>query len=199
MNLPMSHRAAPFHRHYFVRSSLLSIAMTLLASVSVYAQDAVRPSLAGQDAYNARQEDVSRIPYNLLVGPVRLRVGATVGVEYNDNINYADDGSGVIPNPSGPGFITVTAHPQEDVIVTPNLTLDMIWPVTQLNTLRVDLGIGYSFYLDHSNDNTDYLLVAPKSQVAFDIFVGDFRINLHDRMQLQQDPIQEGALSNVVD
>jgi len=181
MNLPMSHRAAPFHRDHFIRSSLLLVAMTLLASLSIYAQDAVRPSLAGQDSYNARQEDVSRIPYNLLVGPVRLRVGATVGVEYNDNINYAE------------------VNTKDDVIVTPNLTLDMIWPVTQLNTLRLDLGIGYSFYLDHSDNNTDYILVAPKSQLAFDIFVGDFRINLHDRMLLQQDPIQEGALSNVVD
>ncbi len=87
---------------------------------------------------------------------------------------------------------------QDDVIVTPNLTLDAIWPVTQLNTLRLDLGIGYAFYLDHSNNDTDYILVAPKSQIAFDIFVSDFRINIHDRMQLQQDPIQEGALSNVV-
>lgn len=177
----MSHRAARFNPSQFVKSAPLLIAMTLLASVTIYAQDAVRPSLAGQDAYNGRQEDVSRIPYNLLVGPVRFRVGATVGVEYNDNINYAE------------------VNTQDDVIVTPNLTLDMIWPITQLNTLRLDLGIGYSFYLDHSGNNTDYILVAPKSQVAFDIFVGDFRINLHDRMQLQQDPIQEGALSNVVD
>src|SRR5580704_7384693 len=181
MSLSMRHRAARFHRANFVKSAPLVIAMALLASVSAYAQDAVRPSLAGQDAYNARQEDVSRIPYNLLVGPVRLRVGATVGVEYNDNINYAE------------------VNTKDDVIVTPSLTLDMIWPVTSLNTLRLDLGIGYSFYLDHSDNNTDYLLVAPKSQIAFDIFVGDFRINLHDRMQLQQDPIQEGALSNVVD
>src|ERR1700736_3527465 len=179
MSLPMSHRAARFHRGQLVRSAPLLIAISLLASVNVFAQDAVRPSLAGQDAYNARQEDVSRIPYNLMVGPVRMRVGATVGVEYNDNINYAE------------------VNTQDDVIVTPNLTLDMIWPVTSLNTLRLDLGIGYSFYLDHSDNNTDYLLVAPKSQIAFDIFVGDFRINLHDRMQLQQDPIQEGALSNV--
>src|ERR1041384_114132 len=88
---------------------------------------------------------------------------------------------------------------EDDVIVTPSLTLDMLWPVTQLNTLRLDLGLAYSFYLDHSDNNTDYLLVAPKSQIAFDIFVGDFRINLHDRMQLQQDPVQEGALSNVAD
>ena len=180
MNLPISHRAAPFHRNHFVKSALLVIGMMVSAGFTVNAQDAIRPSLAGQDAYDARQEDVSRIPYNLMMGPVRFRFGATVGVEYNDNINYAE------------------VNTQDDIIITPSLTLDAIWPVTQLNTLRLDLGIGYSFYLDHSNDNTDYLLVAPKSQLAFDIFVGDFRINLHDKFQLQQDPVQEGALSNVV-
>jgi hypothetical protein len=177
----MSYRAARFRHNPSGKVALLFLGMLSAFSISVFAQDAIRPSLAGQDAYEARQEDVSRIPYNLLVGPVRLRVGATVGVEYNDNINYAE------------------VHTEDDVIVTPNLTLDMIWPVTQLNTLRVDLGVGYSFYLDHSGNNTDYLLVAPKSQIAFDIFVGDFRINLHDKMQLQQDPVQEGALSNVTD
>lgn len=177
----MSHRDARFRRNPSGRVALLFLGMLSAFSINVFAQDAIRPSLAGQDAYEARQEDVSRIPYNLLVGPVRLRVGATVGVEYNDNINYAQ------------------VNTEDDVIVTPNLTLDMIWPVTQLNTLRIDLGLGYSFYLDHSGNNTDYLLVAPKSQIAFDIFVGDFRINLHDKMQLQQDPVQEGALSNVAD
>src|SRR5881394_698059 len=168
-------------RDRFCKSVALSFLMSILAAAGVYAQDAIRPSLAGQEASEARQEDVSRIPYNLLLGPMRVRVGATVGAEYNDNINYAE------------------VHTEDDFIVTPSLTLDMIWPVTQLNTLRVDLGLGYSFYLDHSDNNTDYLLVAPKSQIAFDIFVGDFRINLHDKMQLQQDPVQEGALSNVVD
>ncbi len=176
----MSHRAAPFRRNLFIKSALLIVGM-LPAGISLYAQDAIRPSLAGQDSYEARQEDVSRIPYNLMLGPVRFRVGATVGVEYNDNINYAE------------------VNTEDDVIVTPSLTLDMIWPVTQLNTLRIDLGLGYSFYLDHSGNDTDYLLVAPKSQIAFDIFVGDFRINLHDKMLLQQDPVQEGALSNVAD
>ena len=177
MNLPMSHRAAPFN---YLKYTLFALGMMLSAGTCIYAQDAIRPSLAGQDSYEARQEDVSRIPYNLMMGPVRFRVGATVGVEYNDNINYAE------------------VNTQDDVIVTPSMTLDAIWPITQLNTLRFDLGLGYSFYLDHSNDNTDYLLVAPKSQLAFDIFIGDFRINLHDKFELQQDPVQEGALSNVV-
>src|SRR2546430_484102 len=196
----MSRRVISLHRRHLRKSvTLLFVTSMLVATAGVYAQDAVRPSLAGQEASDAREQDVSRIPYNLLLGPVRFRVGATVGVEYNDNINYADDGTAVIPNPTGPGFITIRSNSQDDVIVTPNLTLDMIWPVTQLNTLRLDLGIGYSFYLDHSNYNTDYILIAPKSQIAFDIFVGDFRINIHDRAQVQQDPIQEGALSGVRD
>jgi hypothetical protein len=195
----MSRRLISLHRGQLRKSvTLLFVTSMLVATAGVYAQDAVRPSLAGQEASDAREQDVSRIPYNLLLGPVRFRVGATVGVEYNDNINYADDGTAVIPNPTGPGFITIRSNSQDDVIVTPNLTLDAIWPVTQLNTLRLDLGIGYAFYLDHSKNDTDYILVAPKSQIAFDIFVSDFRINIHDRMQLQQDPIQEGALSNVV-
>ncbi|HYY14752.1 MAG TPA: outer membrane beta-barrel protein [Chthoniobacterales bacterium] len=145
------------------------------------AQDAVRPSLAGEAAAEARRQDVDRIPYNLMMGPVRFRVAATVGVEYNDNINFAEK------------------NEQDDVIIRPNIDIDAIWPLTQLNTLRLDLGLGYAFYLDHSEDNTNAILIAPKSQIGLDVFVGDFRINVHDRMQLQQDPIQEPALSNVVD
>jgi hypothetical protein len=199
----MSHcRLVFLHRGQFRRSGALFLGiLILIASAAVYAQDAVRPSLAGQEASDAREEDVSRIPYNLLLGPVRFRVGASVGLEYNDNINYSDDGTAVVPNPFGPpgSFTTIHVSSEEDFIVTPNLTLDAVWPITQLNTLRLDLGIGYSFYLDHNDNNTDYLLVAPKSQLAFDIFVGDFRINIHDKFELQQDPVEEGALSNVVD
>ena len=181
INLPMSRsHVVSLHRDQFRKSITLLVVMAMLvATAGVYGQDAVRPSLAGQAASEARQEDISRIPYNLLLGPVRFRVGATVGAEYNDNVNYAE------------------INTQDDFIITPSLSLDAIWPITQLNTLRLDLGIGYSFYLDHSNYNTNTILIAPKSQIAFDIFVGDFRINIHDRMQLQQDPIQEGALSNV--
>src|SRR6202011_5137069 len=154
--------------------------ISLLGEMSIApAQDAVRPSLAGEAASEARQQDVNRIPYNLMLGPVRFRVSATVGVEYNDNVNYADVGA------------------QTDWIFTPNVNVDAIWPITQLNTLRLDLGLAYALYVDHSNYDTRGILIAPNSQVAFDIFVGDFRISIHDRMLAQQDPISEPALSNV--
>ncbi|HET9418231.1 MAG TPA: outer membrane beta-barrel protein [Chthoniobacterales bacterium] len=165
-------------KKFFAGTLLVGV---LCAPSILRAQDAVRPSLAGEAAAEARRQDVDRIPYNLMMGPVRFRLSATVGVEYNDNINFAEKDT------------------EDDVIVRPNIDIDAIWPLTQLNTLRLDLGLGYAFYLDHSENDTNGILIAPKSQIALDIFVGDFRINVHDRMQLQQDPIQQPALSNVTD
>ena len=153
----------------------------LCAGSIARSQDVVRPSLAGEAAAEARRQDIEHIPYNLLLGPIRFRVSATLGVEYNDNINLAE------------------VNTQEDVIIRPQVNVNAIWPVTQLNTLRLDLGLGYAFYIDHSNADTSGVLISPGSQLAFDIFIGDFRINFHERPSLQQDPIAELALSNVVD
>ena len=156
--------------------------LPLLCAASIArSQDVVRPSLAGEAAAEARRQDIEHIPYNLLMGPIRFRVSATLGVEYNDNINLAE------------------VNTQEDVIIRPQVNVNAIWPVTQLNTLRLDLGLGYAFYIDHSNADTSGVLISPGSQLAFDIFIGDFRINFYERPSLQQDPIAELALSNVVD
>lgn len=153
----------------------------LLATVSLRAQDAIRPSLAGEAAAEARRQSLDSIPYNLLVGPVRFRFSATAGFEYNDNVNVAE------------------VNKQEDFIFRPQVSFNALWPVTQLNTLRLDLGVGYAFYLDHSQYNTNGILLSPNSQISFDIFVSDFRINFHDRFSLEQDPVGEPGLSNVAD
>jgi Putative beta-barrel porin 2 len=180
LDLPMSRHSILCRCVLFPRNLTLLPFLALFGIVSIgHGQDAVRPSLAGQAASEARQQDISRIPYNLLLGPIRFRVSATMGIEYNDNVNYADVGA------------------QTDWIFTPNINIDAIWPITQLNTLRLDLGLAYALYVNHSNYNTRGILIAPNSQVAFDIFVGDFRISIHDRMLAQQDPISEPALSNV--
>lgn len=166
----------------FFKQFVLLILPLLVSAPLARSQDAVRPSLAGEAAAEARQQDVERIPYNLLVGPVRFRFSATMGVEYNDNINLSQHD-----------------EREDDFIFRPQVNFDAIWPITQLNTLRLDLGIGYSIYVNHSEDNTNAILISPGTQLALDIFVGDFRINIHDRMSLQQDPISEAAISNTAD
>jgi hypothetical protein len=172
--------------HRRPKTSAKGIGFALLASLVcaapfAHAQDAVRPSLAGEAAAEARRQSTDRIPYNLLVGPVRFRFSATAGIEYNDNINVAD------------------VETQEDFIFRPQVNFNALWPITQLNTLRFDIGVGYGFYLDHSEYNTNGILLSPGSQLSFDIFVSDFRINFHDRFSLEQDPIGEPGLSNVAD
>jgi hypothetical protein len=154
----------------------------LLAGIlPLSAQDAIRPSLAGEQASEARRQDIERIPYNLMTGPIKYRVSATFGIEYNDNINLSDNNA------------------ESDVIFHPQVNIDAIWPVTQINTLRLDIGLGYAFYINHSDQDTNGILLSPGSQIAFDVFIGDFRINFHDRFSLQQDPIDELQVSNVVD
>jgi hypothetical protein len=182
----------------FARRLVLTLLLSLLCAAGMLrAQDAIRPSLAGEAAAEARRQSIDKIPYNLQVGPIKFRFSATMGIEYNDNINLAEDGSAVFFSPTGP--IVITTSPQDDIILRPQLNINALWPITQLNTLKLDIGTGYAFYLDHSNYNTNGILISPGSQLAFDIFVGDFRINIHDRFSLEQDPVAEIALSNVAD
>src|SRR5438132_6186248 len=121
----MSRQSISCSRHRFPKRIALVLLLPLLMAPSIIrSQDAVRPSLAGEAAAEARRQDIERIPYNLLVGPIRFRFSATLGVEYNDNINLAE------------------VNKQDDVIIRPQVNLDAIWPITQLNTLRLDLGLG---------------------------------------------------------
>ena len=192
----MSRHATP-HSTIASRIALALLVPLLCAASIARAQDAIRPSLAGESAAEARRQSIDKIPYNLQLGPIKFRFSASVGIEYNDNINLAEDGSVVFITPSGP--VAIRTSPQEDFILRPQVNVNALWPITQLNTLKLDLGVGYAFYLDHSNYNTNGVLVNPGSQIAFDIFVNDFRINIHDRFSLEQDPVAEVALSNVAD
>jgi hypothetical protein len=161
------------------RGAFALLLSLLLFAPALQAQEAVRPSLAGEAAAEARRQSIDQIPYNLLLGPVRFRFSVTTGIEYDDNINLSQ------------------TDKQSDVIIRPQFNIDAIWPVTQLNTLKLDLGLGYSFYLEHPGADTNGVLIQPGSQLSFDIFVQDFRINLHDRFALQQDPVTEIQLSDV--
>jgi hypothetical protein len=163
------------------RLAFVLLVCTSFGELPALAQDAVRPSLAGEEAAEARRQDIEHIPYNLVTGAIKYRISATLGFEYNDNVNLSEN------------------RPESDFIIHPQVTINALWPVTQLNTLRLDIGLGYAFYLDHSGQDTKGVLLAPGSQLAMDVFVGDFRINFHDRFSLQQDPISELQVSNVID
>lgn len=137
----------------------------MLAAESGYAQG--RTSLAGEAAAEALKESIEAQPYNLQYGPVRLRVGASLGVNYTDNVFYSYDG-------------------EDDVMIRPEATLDALWPVTELNTLALSLGLSYEWYLENNVLNGDAPLINPGSELAFNVYVGDFHIQVHDRFLYQE-------------
>ena len=131
------------------------------------AQGQVRDSLAGESAAQALKRSIAAEEYNLRYGPVRFKTGASVGVSYTDNVFYSH-------------------NPKEDVLVNPQITLAALWPITELNSLRLSLGLAYEWYLKNRALNGDAPLVNPGSELAFNLFVGDVRIRMHERFSYQE-------------
>ena len=133
-------------------------------------QEALRISMAGDLAAATQQQAGSSIGYyNLLLGSTAWRFSTGLGVEYNDNVRLESNATG------GGG---------SDIIIRPSLNAQMHWPVTLKNSLDVTVGAGYSQYLQHS-DLSQYF-ITPGSGLSFDVYVGDIKINLHDRITITE-------------
>jgi len=130
----------------------------------------------------AKQEQQNTLPtdYNLKVGPVLLNFTSSLETDYNDNIGLTNSGT------------------KSDFLITPEVGIEAQWPITESNTLSLSTSLGYTKYLIHPEFDTSNVLVAPDSNLSFNIYTGDFRINLHDDFSYQQDPVNEAALSHIV-
>jgi hypothetical protein len=141
-----------------------------------FAQDALRTSLAGDAAAEARNLQQQSQAYTIKSGDFRLLVTPGLSFDWNDNINLSK------------------TDPLQDFILFPTLGLNMSYPLTERNLLRLNVTIGYKDYLEHS----DYsgLYVQSGSALSYDIYVKDFWINLHDRFSYDQDSSQQAAVAN---
>jgi hypothetical protein len=73
----------------------------------------------------------------------------------------------------------------------------MFWPITERNSLNLAVGAGYSFYTQNPGLSRWY--VTPGSEISFDLYAGEFWINLHDRFSIQQNAYQDPTVSGVGD
>lgn len=142
----------------------------LIFAGQAHAQEALRMSLAGDQAAESQRQANNTIGYyNLLWGPVAWSFSSGLGLDYDDNVNLSQ-------NPDG------------DFIFRPNLNTQMHWPVTQRNSMDASLGVGYSIYANHSQ--LDQIYVNPGSGLSFNLYVGDCAINLHDRISITENAYQ---------
>jgi hypothetical protein len=137
-------------------------------------------SLASAEAAEARRKAAATLGYyNLKLGPTAWNFDAGTAVIYNDNINYASQ------------------NPEGDVVFRPELETHVLWPVSAVNSLTLTLGAGYSAYVRHSE--LDRLFLVPGSETSFDIYSGDFWINLHDRFSITDNAFQDPTYAGTGD
>jgi hypothetical protein len=113
------------------------------------------------------EKSIANEPYDLQYGPVRVSVSGRLGVYYTDNVFYSTQGAG-------------------DILIEPDVTLGALWQISQLNTLRLSLGLAYDQYLKNTVLNTGTPFINPGSELSFNLFVGDFRIRLHDQFSYEE-------------
>jgi hypothetical protein len=160
------------------RVNKLSIILALLLTLGtarLFSQELPRPSMARHEAVSALPSD-----YNAKIGPVLLNTNASLEGEYVNNIGLS------------------SSNQQSDFIISPQVGVTASWPVTATNTLRFSTSVGYNKYMIHPQYDTGSVMVAPDSELSFDVYVGDFKINFHDQFSVQQDPASIGSLNNVV-
>lgn len=155
------------------------VAACLCPLGTVVAQEALRMSLASEQAAQARRQAISEIGYyNLRLGPTAWTFTSGVGVGYVDNVAY----------------LTASRGSGGDLFFQPRVTTRMRWPVTEKNSLDFSLDAGYLAYVQHSD--LDRFFISPGSELSFDVVVGNLLINFHDRPSIMESTYQDPTVSS---
>lgn len=139
------------------------------------AQEAVRNGLASEAATVARNGRTQSSLYNFKVRDLRVLLTPSLNLEWNDNVNAQKGNS------------------EDDFIIRPALGITANYPLTAQNVLNLNVSFGYQNYLKHRSLSTWYLQSG--SELAFDILIKDFSINLHERPSYTQSASQEPAMA----
>jgi hypothetical protein len=138
----------------------------------------LRPLRPGHDlSVTEEQEETDK--YNFALGNFRFSLALGVGLEFNDNINLSEH------------------NRESDGAFRPVLNIDSEWRLSDLNTLRFDVGISYAKYFHHSELDTHGVLISPTSELALTVFTGPVKWTVRDRVSYQEDPESVPDVSNI--
>lgn len=109
--------------------------------------------------------------YNFKLGTATTDLVGTAQVEYDDNIS------------------NINTNKIDDIIIRLGLESKTLWPITELNSLTLDLDLGYRVYLDNSDlsSNNNFLDVNPGSELALKWWIKNFSFKLYDNFNFTVD------------
>jgi hypothetical protein len=146
-----------------------------LMTLSAPAQEALRNSLAGDAAAEARLQPQSQPQiYTFKKGDFSMLITPSLSLQWSDNVELSQ------------------TNAQDDFIVSPGIGIVASYPMTQRNLLQLNVTLGYNEYLNHKDLSTWFLNSQSGSGLSCDIYIKDFWINLHDQISYVQNEAQGG-------
>ena len=125
-------------------------------------------------SYNPSAPNPGR--YNLRVGPLKARLYGNAVFEYNDNINLGDHGNRL-----------------SDFSITPTAGVGISWiPASGKQSVELNVGVGYRWYLRHSELNS--VIITPNTRAQYNFGIGKVKFNIHDSLTTAVDPITQGQI-----
>ncbi len=115
--------------------------------------------------------------YNIRIGNLDLIFALGLGVEFNDNINLSNN------------------NRISDIIFRPELDIEGMWRISDNNKIKFGLGISYAKYLDHSEYDSDSILISPNSAITWSVRSGQFTFTLRERLSYLEDPFDQPQLN----
>jgi len=137
----------------------------------------LKPLRPGQDL-SVTEEAEETDKYNFALGNFRFGFALGVGLEFNDNIKLAQD------------------NRISDFIFRPVLNIDSEWRLSDLNTLKFNVGLSYAKYFSHSEFDTNGVLISPNSELALTFYTGAVKWTVRDRFSYQEDAYDQADISN---
>jgi len=139
---------------------------------------ASRYSLTGWRALRAARVS-QRAPGNIRLGQVDISFDAGFSTRFDSNVNTSND------------------NPVADFIFQPSFDIDLRWAVTAFNELSFNIGLQYEKYLRSVDRDRSGLNLAPDTELAWRVFVGDFLFTVYERPTTTQDGGEDSGLTNV--
>ena len=115
--------------------------------------------------------------YNIRIGSLDLSLAAGVGFEFNDNITLSE------------------FNRQSDIIFRPQFDIEGALRFSETSRLRIGIGLSYAKYFDHSNFDSDSLLISPTSAITWTAETGAFKFTIRERLAYQEDPFDQPTLN----
>lgn len=136
----------------------------------------MRNQLSLQAIKEVRETVESGSAYNFKAGEFKVRLTPSCIVQWNDNVQLNEN------------------HPKSDLVFRPTLGLNAVYPISPNNVLHLNLNGGYQQYLRYDELSSWY--VQSGSEFAFDFFIKNVTVNLHEVPSYSLDAANQSAVAD---